>query len=182
MSAQRQRRGERRDGVVGPIGGVNRRMSTTRLRDLGCYSQVSGAHIETQVKGSGASIERICAVPIRGGFGARVLSPAGAYRVKGSGALRKDLGMRWFGLRVSVLAGCYILLFLLYLWHTRFYAGNRVKGSGCFNRKDLCGAGSGWFRGCGYFVVLAGRTRICAPQFGVVSGLCGTVAEAGPLQ
>ncbi|KAK9158082.1 hypothetical protein Scep_004656 [Stephania cephalantha] len=29
---QRQQRGERRDGVVGPIGGVNRRMSMTQLR------------------------------------------------------------------------------------------------------------------------------------------------------
>ncbi|KAK9106559.1 hypothetical protein Syun_022570 [Stephania yunnanensis] len=37
---------EQRGGVVGPIGCANRRMSTTRLRDLGCYSQVSGAHIE----------------------------------------------------------------------------------------------------------------------------------------
>ncbi|KAK9088260.1 hypothetical protein Scep_027342 [Stephania cephalantha] len=29
-----------------PVGCANRRMSTTRLRDIGCYSQVSGAHIE----------------------------------------------------------------------------------------------------------------------------------------
>ncbi|KAK9095173.1 hypothetical protein Scep_026642 [Stephania cephalantha] len=43
---QRQRRGEQRDGVVGLIGGANRQMSTTRWRDLRCYSQVSGANIE----------------------------------------------------------------------------------------------------------------------------------------
>ncbi|KAK9141615.1 hypothetical protein Syun_011015 [Stephania yunnanensis] len=53
MSArQQQRRGSGDDAVNGAvaryrlIGGVNRRVSTTRLRDLGCYSQVSGAHIE----------------------------------------------------------------------------------------------------------------------------------------
>ncbi|KAK9139983.1 hypothetical protein Scep_009664 [Stephania cephalantha] len=76
--------GEQRNGVVGPIGGVNRRMSTTRLRDLGCYSQVSGAHIEMR------------AIPVVWAFG---------YPVSGLGR--------------------YILLFLLYLWHTRLYAGNQ---------------------------------------------------------
>ncbi|KAK9100271.1 hypothetical protein Scep_023701 [Stephania cephalantha] len=51
----RRRRGERRDGVVGPIGGV----TSTKFDDArdsneveghGCYSQVSGAHIETRAR------------------------------------------------------------------------------------------------------------------------------------
>ncbi|KAK9168327.1 hypothetical protein Syun_000467 [Stephania yunnanensis] len=41
MSARQwQRRGERRNDVVGPIGGVNRRKSTTRWRDLGVGCRV----------------------------------------------------------------------------------------------------------------------------------------------
>ncbi|KAK9094411.1 hypothetical protein Scep_025880 [Stephania cephalantha] len=63
----RRRRGEQRDGVVGLIGGANRRMSTTRWR---LYAGKPGERkwglplkgswvYGNQVKGSGAPTERI---------------------------------------------------------------------------------------------------------------------------
>ncbi|KAK9082973.1 hypothetical protein Scep_029444 [Stephania cephalantha] len=91
-------------------------------------------------------------------------------------------------------------LFVLYLWHTRSYAGNQVKGSGCFNLKgsvrpisrlyagnQVKGSGcfnlkgsvrpsSGWFRG---WRVLSRHWAVTVKGSGALTerilGVCRTV-------
>ncbi|KAK9084148.1 hypothetical protein Scep_030619 [Stephania cephalantha] len=114
LGSNGSRRGERRDGVVGPIGGVNRRMSTTRLSTGGLGLRVScfrpavyiailvvlmGTEACTRVKGSGASTERILGVwkPSTGGLGLRVsvLGVVVTFWEPGERkwGIRKDLGV-----------------------------------------------------------------------------------------
>ncbi|KAK9104433.1 hypothetical protein Scep_021277 [Stephania cephalantha] len=81
-TAMSARQRQRRDGVVGPIGGVNQRMSTTRLRSVTpCRERKRVFQLKGSCAPQSGLVSGLCG-PVAG---------LGRYQAKGSGALTERI-------------------------------------------------------------------------------------------